>query len=161
MILYLEVPDFYATLEKARSPELRDRPVIVGGDPRKRGLVQSATPDALQLGVVVGMPMREALGYPPFGYLINLILSGNDADKVARIATNVADILTRVAQDAEVLGPAPCPLARLRGKTRFQILLKAEKRLPLHRMLQHITGKASPVPSGVRMSIDIDPIDML
>jgi primosomal protein N' (replication factor Y) len=107
------------------------------------------------------MPMREALGYPPFGYLINMIFSGNDADKVARIATNVADILNRVAQDAEVLGPAPCPLARLRGKTRFQILLKGEKRLPLHRMLQHVTGKASPVPAGVRMTIDIDPIDML
>ena len=107
------------------------------------------------------MPFREALGYPPFGYLINLVLSGNDADKVARVANDVAATLNRVAQDAEVLGPAPCALARLRGKTRFQILLKAEKRLPLHRMLQHVTGKASPVPSGVRMNIDIDPIDML
>ncbi len=107
------------------------------------------------------MPFREALGYPPYGYLINLVLSGNDADKVARSANEVAATLNRVVQDAEVLGPAPCPLARLRGKTRFQILLKAEKRLPLHRMLQHVTGKASPVPSGVRMNIDIDPIDML
>jgi primosomal protein N' (replication factor Y) len=141
------------------------------GEKPGRVLVQTYSPEhyALQCAATHDyagfyaeeMPFREALGYPPFGYLINLVLSGNDADKVAKIATKVADILTRVAQDAEVLGPAPCPLARLRGKTRFQILLKAEKRLPLHRMLQHVTGKASPVPAGIRMSIDIDPIDML
>ncbi|MBE0500347.1 MAG: primosomal protein N' [Desulfuromonadales bacterium] len=141
------------------------------GEKPGRVLVQTYSPDhyALQSAATHDyagfyaeeIPFRESLGYPPFGYLINLVFSGNDADKVAHTATNVASILNRVAQDAEVLGPAPCPLARLRGKTRFQILLKGEKRLPLHRMLQHITGKASPIPAGVRMIVDIDPIDML
>lgn len=141
------------------------------GEKPGRVLVQTYSPEHYALQYAAShdyasfyaeeMPFREALGYPPFGYLINLVLSGNDADRVARVATDVAATLERAAEGAEVLGPAPCPLARLRGKTRFQILLKAEKRLPLHRMLQHVTGKASPVPSGVKMSIDIDPIDML
>jgi DNA polymerase-4 len=61
MLLYATVPGFYAEVERATNPGLAGRPVVVGGNPRKRGLVQSATPDALEAGIVVGMPMREAL----------------------------------------------------------------------------------------------------
>jgi DNA polymerase-4 len=60
-LLYAEVPCFYAAVERALDPALARRPVVVGGDPRKRGLVQSATRDALAAGVRVGMPMLEAL----------------------------------------------------------------------------------------------------
>jgi DNA polymerase-4 len=60
-LLYAEVPRFYAEAERAADPALSARPVIVGGDPRKRGLVQSATEDALARGVEVGMPVLEAL----------------------------------------------------------------------------------------------------
>ena len=61
VLLYAEVPGFYAEVERALRPELVGRPVIVGGDPRKRGLVQAATADAVALGVVAGMPVEEAL----------------------------------------------------------------------------------------------------
>jgi len=60
-VLYAEVPHFYAEFERSSDPALADRPVVVGGDPRKRGLVQSATADALAVGVEVGMPVLEAL----------------------------------------------------------------------------------------------------
>jgi DNA polymerase-4 len=60
-ILYAEVPGFYAEVERARDPELAGRPVVVGGDPRKRGLVQSASEDARAEGVVEGMPVLDAL----------------------------------------------------------------------------------------------------
>ena len=60
-LLYAEVPRFYAELEREADPALASRPVIVGGDPRKRGLVQSATEDALAQGVAIGMPVLEAL----------------------------------------------------------------------------------------------------
>jgi hypothetical protein len=56
-LLYAEVPRFYAELERVADPSLAERPVIVGGDPRKRGLVQSATLDALAQGVEIGMPV--------------------------------------------------------------------------------------------------------
>ena len=45
-VLYAEVPGFYAQVERAARPELAGRPVVVGGDPRKGGLVQAHTPDA-------------------------------------------------------------------------------------------------------------------
>jgi DNA polymerase-4 len=60
-ILYVEVPGFYAEVERARDPALSRRPVVVGGDPRKRGLVQAATLDALAAGVEPGMEMLTAL----------------------------------------------------------------------------------------------------
>jgi DNA polymerase-4 len=61
MLLFAEVPGFYAEVERAADPTLAARPVIVGGDPRKRGTVQAATVDARELGVAEGMPMLEAL----------------------------------------------------------------------------------------------------
>jgi DNA polymerase-4 len=64
-ILYVEVPCFYAMVELANDPELADRPVIVGGDPRKKGLVQAASPEALEAGVETEMPMVEALQLCP------------------------------------------------------------------------------------------------
>jgi nucleotidyltransferase/DNA polymerase involved in DNA repair len=60
-VLFAEVPGFYAAVERAEDPSLAARPVIVGGDPRKRGRVQAATSDALGGGVRVDMPMLEAL----------------------------------------------------------------------------------------------------
>lgn len=60
-ILFAEVPGFYAAIERAQDPSLAGRPVLVGGDPRKRGRVQSATADALAHGVELEMPMLDAL----------------------------------------------------------------------------------------------------
>lgn len=60
-LIYAEVPGFYAAVERAADPALKERPVIVGGDPRKRGLVQAATQDALAAGVEVGMSVVDAL----------------------------------------------------------------------------------------------------
>jgi DNA polymerase-4 len=64
-ILYVDVPSFYAEVERTARPELAGRPVVVGGDPRKRGLVQAATPDALEAGVAIGMPIELALARCP------------------------------------------------------------------------------------------------
>jgi len=64
-ILYADVPAFYAEVERAAHPELAGRPVIVGGDPRKRGLVQAATPDAVAVGVREGMTVVDALACCP------------------------------------------------------------------------------------------------
>ncbi|MEE2672394.1 MAG: DNA polymerase IV [Myxococcota bacterium] len=61
MILFAEVPNFYAEIECLRDPLLQGFPVVVGGDPRKRGLVQSASRDACATGVEPGMTMQEAL----------------------------------------------------------------------------------------------------
>lgn len=60
-ILFADVPGFYAEIERARHPDLSDRPILVGGDPGKRGVVQAASLDAEAMGVTVGMPVELAL----------------------------------------------------------------------------------------------------
>ena len=63
-VLFVEVPSFYAMVERSLDPSLAERPVIVGGDPRKRGWVQAATPDALADGVAPDMPVSEVSSTP-------------------------------------------------------------------------------------------------
>jgi DNA polymerase-4 len=65
VIVFVEVPGFYAEVERLRDASLRGQPVVVGGDPRKRGLVQSASREALAAGVEPGMSMQEALARCP------------------------------------------------------------------------------------------------
>jgi DNA polymerase-4 len=60
-VLFAEVPGFYAEVERQADPALAGRAVIVGGDPRKGGLVQAATSDAREAGVTEKMLMMEAL----------------------------------------------------------------------------------------------------
>lgn len=62
-VFHVVVPNFYAEIERSLDPSAKDRPLLVGGDPRKGGTVQSATPDAV--GVTAGMLMWEALEQCP------------------------------------------------------------------------------------------------
>ena len=64
-VLFAEVADFYAAIERVEEPGGDPRPVIVGGNPRRRGLVQAATSDAQAAGVCEGMPVLEALRLCP------------------------------------------------------------------------------------------------
>ncbi|MFP6640368.1 MAG: hypothetical protein VCC04_09010 [Myxococcota bacterium] len=64
-IVFSAVPDFYVEVERRENPGLRNQPVLVGGDPTKRGKVQSASREAQAAGISVGMPMREALELCP------------------------------------------------------------------------------------------------
>lgn len=64
-LLHARVPGFYAEVERSRDPALRGRPVLVGGDPRKRGRVQAATEEAVRVGVRPGMAMLDALELCP------------------------------------------------------------------------------------------------
>ena len=64
-VVFVAVPDFYAEVERRGQPSLRDSPLLVGGDPAKRGKVQSASREARDAGVRAGMLMREAMGLCP------------------------------------------------------------------------------------------------
>lgn len=67
-IVLAAVPDFYVEVERRQDSSLRDSPVLVGGDPSKRGKVQSASPEAQAAGIELGMAMREALEICPEAY---------------------------------------------------------------------------------------------
>ncbi|WP_321389100.1 primosomal protein N' [uncultured Desulfuromusa sp.] len=107
------------------------------------------------------LPFRQELGYPPCGHLVNLVFSGNNNHQVQTAAMHFSRDLCDVANSVEILGPSPCPLARLRGKNRYQILLKADARPELRRLLNRLDEKVKQLPKQVTLHIDVDPIDML
>jgi len=106
-------------------------------------------------------PFRQELGYPPCGHLVNLVLSGNESTRVLSAAGRLAATLENQANGVEVLGPSPCPLAKLRGKTRCQILLKSDQRGPLRLLLALLDEARKKLPNGVNLTVDVDPLDML
>jgi nucleotidyltransferase/DNA polymerase involved in DNA repair len=65
VVLYAEVPDFYAEVERGSDTSLRGRALVVGGDPAKRGKVKSASHEARAAGVLLGMDTSEALDRCP------------------------------------------------------------------------------------------------
>ena len=91
---------------------------------------------------------------------MNLVFSGNNQQQVKSVAAQVAAELLTAAGSVEVLGPSPCPLARLRGKSRFQILLKAAQRSALRELVKKVEQFENKALKGVGLYIDVDPIDM-
>ncbi|MEA3385669.1 MAG: primosomal protein N', partial [Thermodesulfobacteriota bacterium] len=113
---------------------------------------------------------RKALGYPPFGRLINLRFSGRKKTQVCDTTGNVARLAEKLAKgikstggsQVEVLGPAPAPRAKIKDRYRWQILLKSSSLSNLRALCTGILArKADMVPSGVRMEVDVDPYSLL
>jgi primosomal protein N' (replication factor Y) len=105
---------------------------------------------------------RAALGYPPFGRLVHAVVSAED-EAAARAAADELAAVARAASDDEVelLGPAPCPLSRLRGRYRFQLLAKARESAPIERTAARLVAAAAALPAGVSASVDVNPTNML
>jgi primosomal protein N' (replication factor Y) len=102
---------------------------------------------------------RRIAGMPPFGKLVALIVSGPDPAVVDRIAAELARSAPRDAT-IEVLGPAPAPLALLRGRHRRRLLLKASRAIKVQPVLRLWLAKIRP-PTGVRIQIDVDPYSFM
>ena len=111
---------------------------------------------------------RREMGYPPFTRLALVRLSGATQETVAQQANKLAEALRRtVRRDPElasrlrVLGPAPAGLAKLKGRFRWQILVKSYGRPPLLALLNHLRQSWTPPPkSKVDLTLDIDPANL-
>ena len=100
---------------------------------------------------------RQAAGVPPFGRLAGIVLSSPDVQAVFDFGAELArrdGPLRRVG--AEVFGPAPAPIARVRGRHRVRLLVKAAKGVALQPALAEWVGQLRP-PANLRVAIDIDP----
>ena len=133
LLLYAEVPGFYAEVERAARPELAGRPVIVGGDPRKRGLVQAATRDALEAGVTPGMAVEDALARCPRARALR-----TDMVRYREMDKRVRACLGRVCERLEPAGLAAAYLdvrdARAPAEQiarELRAIVESEVRLPL------------------------------
>jgi primosomal protein N' (replication factor Y) len=102
---------------------------------------------------------RERHRMPPFGRLAALIVSGPDAVAVDEVARALGR--ARPAQAGiTVLGPAPAPLAILRGRHRRRLLMKATREVNVQAVIRGWLGRVR-VAGGVRVQVDIDPYSFL
>ena len=100
---------------------------------------------------------RKAAGVPPYGRMAGIILSSPNADDVFNLGAEMARRDGPLRQiGAQVYGPAPAPIARVRGRHRVRLLVKADKAAPLQKALAAWAAQFR-LPTNTRLSIDIDP----
>ena len=107
--------------------------------------------------------LRNQLNYPPFSKLINIIIEGKKNEKVIRGANDLGSFFDNYQSEIlELLGPSPAPIEKLRGKYRWQIILKFSKYNKRKHILDEIKEKFLPYKlKSVKFNIDVDPISML
>lgn len=100
---------------------------------------------------------RKAAGVPPYGRMAGIVLSSPNVQDVFDLGAEMArrcEPLRRIG--AEVYGPAPAPIARIRGRHRVRLLVKADKAAPIQAALAEWAGQFK-LPANLRLTIDIDP----
>jgi primosomal protein N' (replication factor Y) len=140
-------------------------------------LVQTHTPQHYALVAAAGhdfeafasreLTVRTSPPYPPHVGLVNVIVSGTEEQRVAHAAVEVADwlrglIAARAEGQVEVVGPAPAPLARIKGRWRWHLVLRAEDRQWLGRVARFAVRRAPHAAHGpIRVVFDRDPLSLL
>ena len=169
----LGMPDFRAAertfqllsqvIGRAGRGEVPGRVVVQAIDTEHYAISSAAEHDAARF-YREELQFRREAGYPPFTFLAAFAISGLSEQTVSEQADSTVRTLSRLKSElkvrVEILGPAPSPIYRLRNRFRHQILLKGANRKDLHRLLAFWRLQTT-VASTVRISVDIDPVDMM
>src|SRR5690606_34534446 len=98
---------------------------------------------------------RRHAGAPPFGRWAAIIVSSEDEAEAREAANRIGATRPNLA-DVMILGPAPAPMALLRGRYRYRLLMNARRSAELQQGIRDWLG-ALIVPQGVRVAVDVDP----
>jgi primosomal protein N' (replication factor Y) len=112
------------------------------------------------------LEVRRTPAYPPWVGLVNVLVSGTIADQVADGAVAVAEWLRGAiaarAPAVELIGPAPAPLARIKGRWRWHLVLRSRDRRLLGRLARYAARRAPHAGRGsIRLVVDRDPVSLL
>ena len=139
------------------------------GDDPGRVLVQTTAPEhPVMKAILKGdrdafmdaeLKEREAYRLPPFWRLASLTVAGIDANAVARAAQNLADSAPKI-ENLRVLGPAPAPFAKLRGRTRHRVMIQTPRSVNLSSVLRRWLATVK-LPRSLRLIVDIDPYSFM
>ncbi|WP_370655629.1 primosomal protein N' [Paracraurococcus lichenis] len=134
-----------------------------------RVLLQSFSPDHPVMRALVSgdldafmqeeAAMRRPGHWPPFGRLAALIVSSEEEREADRTARDLG-LAAPGGEGVQVLGPAPAPLALLRGRYRRRLLLKTRRDIAVQPILRDWLARV-PVPNHVRVQVDVDPVGFL
>jgi primosomal protein N' (replication factor Y) len=103
---------------------------------------------------------REKLSYPPFGRLASLLVTGADKHATEGFARKLAAAAPR-SDDVRVLGPAEAPLALIRGRHRFRLLVKTARAFDLSAYLRTWLSGAPKREGDLKLEVDVDPQSFL
>ena len=154
---------------RAGRGELPGRVVIQTFNPEHYSIQRARRHDFLNF-FSEEMSFRRETNYPPFSRLIIFRITGNSERRTEKYAYELGkvskDLLDRnrdFRKCIEILGPVAAPLERLKGKYRKQILIKGRKPNLLHSFARNVINNATAgiKSSGVKLSVDVDPINML
>jgi primosomal protein N' (replication factor Y) len=143
---------------RAGRAEWPGRVLIQTSDP-EHPVMQALARQDREAFLVAERQGRRRQGLPPYGRLVALILAGPDPDQVDRAAQALARRAPR-GKGIQVLGPAPAPLAILRGRHRRRFLLKTPRDL-LPQQLVRAWIESIKLPGSVRLTVDVDPYSFL
>jgi primosomal protein N' (replication factor Y) (superfamily II helicase) len=104
--------------------------------------------------------LREKTHYPPFGRLASLLVSAGERTAAELFARRLA-AAAPPAHDVRVLGPAEAPLAVVRGRHRFRLLVKSPRRFDLSAYLREWLAAAPRRKGKIRLDVDVDPQSFL
>ena len=102
---------------------------------------------------------RKELSFPPFVNLVKITVRARNDELTLKTAQNLADTIRGEDKELKVAGPAPAPIARMRGYFRYNILLKDKDRAAMCALLRKVLG-AFRKPHSVLIAVDVDPISM-
>ena len=105
---------------------------------------------------------RRTFHYPPVTSMIAILFRGENLSDVDRAAADCGRMLEEALQPlagTRIQGPAPAPVARIKGVWRFQILLRSPQRIALRRAVEAVL--LSRKWKGAEVAIDVDPINIL
>ncbi len=102
------------------------------------------------------MEERKLLQMPPFSRLASVIVAGTNSARVSEYTAKLARAIPHNVEGLRILGPAPAPLSKLRGKYRERFLIKAARNIRLQDYLRDWI-KQAPTNQSIRVQVDIDP----
>ncbi len=143
-----------------------DRPgrvLIQSWDPEQASLQTLRTHDHAQFSQTE-LQTRRCMGYPPFSHAAVIRVDGRNTAHVERAMQIFAGELKGARQGMagiQVRGPSPAALERIRNRTRWAMLVTAEKRADLRRLLDALSLEDSERPNDLRVIVDVDPYDLL
>ncbi len=168
----LSIPDFRAS-ERAFHLLVQVAGRAGRGDKPGHVMVQTYNPDHPAIGFAMKHDVtsflrheltdRAELNYPPFARLALVRIDAADESEAEQAAAHIAGRARTFAEKLEldVLGPSPAPIAKLRNRYRFRVLLRSADRASLRKVVALLEQERTKFPREVRCSIDIDPVQLL
>ncbi len=165
----LNLPDFRAgercfqllvqAAGRAGRNEIPGEVVIQTFNPESTVIQQAALQDYMSF-YTREIQTRKLLQYPPFSHLLRVVVSAGSEDQSRNCIREVLDYLQEVTDASEeemiILGPAPCPICKIKGRYRNHFIVKSQNRLLLHSIGQILSNRE--LPEGIKAEIEINPI---